>query len=89
MCGDRVSLYLTQYVVQKRVEDNRNHYPLLVAMIPDKCAWMIMTSLETKDEARGQLRELLGKAGLKYGVDFGGLYGEGAHYIKMEQARYR
>ena len=40
MCGDRVSLYLTQYVVQKRVEDNRNHYPLVVAMIPDKCAWM-------------------------------------------------
>ena len=25
----------------------------------------------------------------KYGVDFGGLYGDGAHYIKMEQARHR
>ena len=25
----------------------------------------------------------------KYVVDFGGLYGEGAHYIKMEQARRR
>ena len=25
----------------------------------------------------------------KYGVDFGGLYGEGAHCIKMDQARRR
>ena len=25
----------------------------------------------------------------KYGVDFGGLYGEGAYYIKMVQARRR
>ena len=40
MFGVRVSLYLTQYVVQKRAEDNRNDYPLVVAMIPDKCAWM-------------------------------------------------
>ena len=38
--GVRVSLYLTQYVVRKRAEDNRNDYPLVVAMISDKCAWM-------------------------------------------------
>ena len=40
MFGDRASLYLTQYVVRKRAEDNRNDYPLVVAMVPDKCAWM-------------------------------------------------
>ena len=40
MFGDRVSLYLTQHVVRKRAQDNRNDYPLVVAMIPDKCAWM-------------------------------------------------
>ena len=40
MFGDRLSLYLTQYVVRKRAEDNRNDYPLVVAMIPDKCALM-------------------------------------------------
>ena len=38
MFGDRVSLYLTQYVV--RAEDNRNDSPLVVAMIPDKSAWI-------------------------------------------------
>ena len=40
MFGDRVSLYLTQYVERKHAEDNRNDYPLVVAMVPDKCAWM-------------------------------------------------
>ena len=65
MFGDRVLLYLTQHVLRKRAEDNRNDYPLVVAMIPEKCAWMTMTSLEIKDEARDQLRELLGKAGFK------------------------
>ena len=40
MFGDRASLYLTQYVVRKRPEDNRNDYLLVVAMVPDKCAWM-------------------------------------------------
>ena len=67
MFGDRISLYLTQSVVRKRAEDNRNDYPVVtvVAMIPDKCAWITMTSLETKDEARDRLRELLGKAGFK------------------------
>ena len=35
MFGDRVSLYLTQYVERKHAEDNRNDYPLVVAMVPD------------------------------------------------------
>ena len=65
MFVDRVSLYLTQYVERKHAEDNRNDYPLVVAMVPDKCVDDIMTSWETEDEPRDQLGELLGKAGFK------------------------
>ena len=66
MFGDRVSLYLTQYVERKHLGDNRNDYPLVVAMGPwQMCVDDIMTSWETQDEPRDQLRELLGKAGLK------------------------
>ena len=69
MFGDRASPYLAQYVVRQHAEDNRDNYPLAVAMILLQMYMHdIMTSLETDDEAmkaRDQLRELLGKAGFK------------------------
>ena len=87
MFGDRVSLYLTQHVVWKRAEDNRNDYPLVVAMIPDMAdltlPWRLKMKLEKSLESWSE------RQASKYGVDFGGFYGEGAHYIKMEQARRR
>ena len=69
MFGDRASPYLAQYVVRQHAEDNRDDYPLAVAIILSQMYMDdIMTSLETDDEAikaRDQLRELLGKAGFK------------------------
>ncbi|XP_068734448.1 uncharacterized protein [Montipora capricornis] len=69
MFGDRASPYLAQYVVRQHAEDNRDDYPLAVAIILSQ---MYMddsiTSLETDDKANkalDQLRELLGKAGFK------------------------
>ena len=34
------------------------------------------------------LESCLERQASKYGVDFEGLHGEGAHYMKMEQARH-
>ena len=69
MFGDRASPYLAQYVVQQHAEDNRDDYPLAVAIILSQMYMDdIMTSLKMDDEAikaRDQLRELLGKAGFK------------------------
>ena len=69
MLGDGASPYLAQYVVRQRAKDNRDDYPLAVAIILSQMYMDdIMTSLETNDEAikaRDPLRELLGKAGFK------------------------
>ena len=69
MFGNSASPVLAQYVVQQHTEDNRDNYPLAVAIILLQMYMDgIVTSLETDDEAiksRGQLRELLGKAGFE------------------------
>ena len=69
MFGDRASPYLAQYVVRQHAEDNREDFPLAVAIILSQMYMDdIMASLETDDEAikaRDQLRELLGKASFK------------------------
>lgn len=69
MFGDSASPVLAQYVVQQHAEDNRDNYPLAVAiMLLQMYMDGIMTLLETDDEAiksRDQLRELLGKAGFE------------------------
>ena len=90
MFGDRVSLYLTEYVERKHAEDNRNDYPLVVAMVPDKCAWMtywlpgrLKKNLETS------LESCSARQASKYDVEFRALYGEGEYYIKMDLARRR
>ena len=55
MFGDRASRYLAQYVVyvvRQHAEDNRDDYPLAVAIILSQMYMDdIMTSLETDDEA--------------------------------------
>ena len=63
MFGDSASPYLAQYVVQvvqQHAEDNRDNYPLAVAIILLQMYMDgIMTSLETDEEAmkaRDQLR---------------------------------
>ena len=49
---DRASLYLAQYVVRQHAEDNRNDYPLAVAIILLQVyVDDIMTSLSFNDEA--------------------------------------
>ena len=62
MFRDLASPYLAQYVVRQHAEDNRDDYPLAVAIILSQMYMDdIMTSLETDDEAikaRDQLREL-------------------------------
>ena len=67
MSGDRSSPYLAQCVVRQHAKDNRDDYPLEVAIIQSQMYMDdIMTSLETDDEAikaRDKLRELLGRAG--------------------------
>ena len=69
MLGDRGSPYLAKYVVGQHAEDNKNSCPLLAAIILlQMYMGDVMTSLETEDEAvdaRDELIELLGKAGLK------------------------
>ena len=69
MFGDSASPVLAQYVVQQHAEDNRDNYPLAVAiMLLQMYMHGIMTLLETDDEAiksRDQLRELLGKTGFE------------------------
>lgn len=69
MFGDSASPCLAQYVVQQHAEDNRDNYPLAVAIILLQMYMDgIMTSLDTDDEvieSRDQLRELLGKAGFE------------------------
>ena len=63
MFGDRASPYLTHYVVLQYAEDNRDKYPLAVAIILLQMYMDdIMTSLETDNEAikaGHQFRELL------------------------------
>lgn len=69
MFADSASPYFARYVVQQHAEDNRDNYPLAVAIILLQMYMDgIMTSLKTDDEAiksRDQLRELLGKAGFE------------------------
>lgn len=50
--GNRASPYLAQCVVRQHAEDNRDDYPLAVAIILSQMYMDdIMTSLETDDEA--------------------------------------
>ena len=50
MFGDRSSPYLAQYVVRQHAKDNRDDYPLAVAIILSQMYINdIMTSLETDD----------------------------------------
>ena len=50
MFGDRSSPYLAQYVVRQHANDNRDDYPLAVAIILSQMYMDdIMTSLETDD----------------------------------------
>lgn len=69
MCGDHALPYLAQYIVWQHAEDNKDDYPLAVAIILLQMYMDdIMTSLKTDDEgvnACFQLIELLSKAGFK------------------------